>query len=409
MKFHARPILGSPPLVAGPCGGQNRSVSLESGIPPDAGQKTVKGCECKTSCGASIDDQFKCDWCYTNNNCGRSGATGSWDYCVYPGIKEFESKSFTEKSDYFWSKITADKKRGEYANPLAAVTEDVQTSFYDLQDEMPAGRVKSIHGVGAICKFDMKVAKNSPYTGLFSAGTQSGFIRMGGATAWTTSDKGYPPGLGIKFPRSGIPSGNFVALVSLDAATFNFMQFNFSNHIAPPASTATKVLVKKFQQASQCPSQVGLSDMAKYSQNGEKAANPKTPFKLFLVPSEAVQRPNTPKSIDEVMADLESFPVGTPLLSVYACGRAMPSAEISPTEGGVEGACGEPFLLGDMVTTSECTTSAYGDAKFFIHHQPIEEDWQQNPEILNQYNADEACYWTGPKMTPSGIPKQCGA
>lgn len=401
--------MGTLPIARGPCDGQNRSESLENGVEPDPGQKTVKGCVCKTSCGASIDDGFKCDWCYTKDSCGSSSLKGSYDYCDYSQENvSFEKKSFAEKNDYFWGKITANKKRGEYASQTVAITEDVQMSFWDMKDEMPAGRVKSIHGVGSICQFTMDVAKNSPYTGLFSAGPQTGFIRMGGATSWDKSSAGFPPGLGIKFTRSGVHSGNFVALVSLDASTWNFMAFNFSNHIAAPASTATKVLVQKFQQASQCPSQVGLSDMAKYDQSGAEAAQPKTPFKLFMVPSPDVQRPNVPKDIDEVMADLASFPVGTDLMDVYACGRANGDKEFQPTEGGVEGGCADPFLLGKMVTTTECTTTAYGDAKFFIRHQPIEADWAENPSILDQYDADTACYWKGPKMTPEGIPKQCG-
>ena len=136
-----------------------------------------------------------------------------------------------------------------------------------------------------------------------------------------------------------------------------FLAFNFSNHIGPPASLSTKVLVKKFQQASQCPSQVGLADMATYSQDGAKAAVPKVPFKLYLVPSAAVQRPDIPKSIDDMMAELTNFTVGTTLFTAWACGKGLGEAELTPTTGGVEQACGEPFKLGDVVTTSACTTS----------------------------------------------------
>lgn len=378
-------------------------------VGPDPGQKTVKGCLCKTTCGASVDDGYKCDWCYTQDSCGQSGLQGHYDYCVYPDNKTFEALSFKEKNDFFWSAITRDKKRAaSYASLTTCLTEDVQTSFWNFKDELPAGRVKGIHSIGAICKFELNVASDSPYTGLFSSGPQEGFVRMGGATTWDKSSKGYPPGLGIKFARSGVQSGSFVALVSLDTALFNFMKMNFSNHIAPPASTATKLLAKKFDQASQCPSQVGLSDMASYTQSGEKVSKPKVPFKLFLVPSAEVQRPDTPKTIDDVMAELKSFKVGTTLFTVYACGKGNGDAEISPTAGGVETACGDAFKLGDMVTTTECTTSAYGDAKFSIRHQPIEEDWVLNPEFLKQYPAKEACDWhTEP--TAGGIPKQCGS
>ena len=131
---------------------------------------------------------------------------------------------------------------------------------------------------------------------MFASGTQSGIIRMGGAKSWTATDaQGYPPGLGIKFARTGIHSGSYVALNGLDSATWNFMALNFSNHIAAPASAATKFLANKFQQASQCPTMVGLSDMARYGQDGKKVADAdvKVPFKLFLAPTAAVQV-NTP-------------------------------------------------------------------------------------------------------------------
>lgn len=196
--------------------------------------------------------------------------------------------------------------------------------------------------------------------------------------------------------------------VSLDAATFNFMGMNFSNHIPAPESIETKVLVKKFDQASQCPSQVGLSDLATYNQIGDKVSDPKFPFKLFIVPTAEVQKSNAPKDIDDVMSDLSSYPVGTTLFSVYACGKGNGDAEQAPTSGGVETACGDPFLLGEMVTTTECTTSAYGDKKFFIRHQPIEQDWQQRPDFLEQYDAKSACAWKS-DPTPDGIPKNCAA
>jgi len=332
---------------------------------------------------------------------------GHYDYCVHPLNQTFESLTFQEKNEYFWSRLTADKKRGIY-NPVSrAFTESVQTSLYDFKDVLPAGRVKVIHGVGAICQFRLDIAHDSPYTGLFAPGPQDGFIRMGGAITWDKTSKGYPPGMGFKFARTGVPSGNFLALVSVDAAVFNFFKMNFSNHVAPPGTTATKILHTKFAQASQCTGQVGLSDMATWTQDGTKVAAPKLPFKLFLVPSAEVQRPDTPKTIDELMGELQSFEIGTKLMTVYACAKGNGDAELNPTAGGVEAACGDPFELGDMVTTTECTTSAYGDAKFFIRHQPIEQDWQVNPEFLNQYDAETACGWSS-KPTPTGLPEQCG-
>jgi hypothetical protein len=264
---------------------------------------------------------------------------------------------------------------------------------------MPEGRKKMIHGVGAVCQFKVNNVAESPYTGLFEPGQQEGFIRLGSAVDY--SNGGLTPGLGIKFPRTGQHSGNYVALHSLDfGQSWNFFASNLSNHIPPPSSGNVKqqAIVKKFNQASGCAPQVGLSDMASYSQNGTKHSKPKFPFKLFLVPSQEVQTPTTKKTVDEVNAEMKAFPVGTTLYTVYACGKAAGvKQEMTPTDGGVEVACDAPLKLGDMVTTTKCISSSYGDKKFQIRHQPVEEDWQADPSILEQsgYDASAACGWGG--------------
>jgi hypothetical protein len=202
-----------------------------------------------------------------------------------------------------------------------------------------------------------------------------------------------------------VRSGNYVALQSLDfGMSWNFFAYNVSNHIPPPSGVEQTVLVKKFNQASQCPTQVGLFDMARYSQDGTEHTSPKFPFKLFLVPSESVQTPTTEKTIDQVNAEMEAFPVGTTLYTAYACGEATKN-ELTPTDGGLEKACGKPFKLGGMVTTTKCTPSAYGDKSFFIRHEPIEHDWQADSSILEQYDAAKACGWTG-KFSPTP-PTRC--
>lgn len=380
--------------------------SMRERLSPDPDQGTVHGCKCKTACSASVDDLFNCDWCETENNCGHKRVFGgSWDYCTFNGNATFEALSYKEKNDYFWDRVTADTKRAPgYAPASKSLTESIQTTFDNMRDELPAGRVKGIHTIGAVCQFNMTVSPMSPYTGLFGSGESAGFIRLGGAVAY--SDDGFPPGIGVKFARTGVHSGNYVALVGLDTHTFNFFKYNFSNHIGTASSVKTKVLVKKFQQASQCAPQVGLSDMARFGQDGVEVAHPKTPFKLYLVPSAEVQQPESTKTVDEVNAEIESYPVGTRLFTVWACGRGNGAAESQPTSGGVETACGDPFRLGDMVTTTRCTTSTYGDDKFFFRHQRIEEDWQLHPEFLDQYDASTACDWS-PAPTPQGTPKKC--
>lgn len=47
-----------------------------------------------------------------------------------------------------------------------------------------------------------------------------------------------------------------------------------------------------------------------------------------------------------------------------------------------------------------------GDTKFFIRHQPIEDDWLLQPDFLTQYDAPKACGWSG-AITPGGRPAGC--
>ena len=382
--------------------------SLKSSSRPDPGQKTVQGCTCISACGASVDDLYRCDWCKTADGCGHKRFLGgSYDYCDYAEDDAFEAQSWQQKTAYFWDKVTADPHGDSaYASKTVILTESSITTFDNMKDELPAGRVKGIHTIGAICQFNLSIPDASPYTGMFAGGDQIGLVRMGGAVAYASG--GFPPGIGVKFARSGVHSANYVALNSLDASTFNFFGLNMSNHIGSPSSIATKLLVKKFQQASQCAPQVGLSDLAKYDQSGRPvpANEVRFPFKLFLVPSEQVQFPNTQKTVAEVNSELESIKVGTPLYTVWACGSAAPGGEDNPTSGGLEKACGSKTRLGEMVTTTPCTTSKYGDEKFFIRHQRVEEDWALEPSYLAQYDASTACDWK-PAPTVQGVPKKC--
>jgi hypothetical protein len=359
---------------------------------------------------------FDCDWCYTEGDCGQKkfgdvfGLGSRWDYCQYPADKTFEDLKATEKQTYFWDRITQDKISSDYPNVALIVSESVQTTFdnFAFKDEMPNGRIKYIHTIGAVCPFELNVNSASPYTGLFQPGSVHGFIRLGSAASY--SNGGLTPGLGLKFPRTGQPSGNYVALHSLDLGqSWNFFAYNVSNHISPPVG-ATAILAKKFNQASQCAPQVGLSDMARIAQDGTVSASPKTPFKLFMVPSAAVQMSAIERTPDQVNQLMASHPVGTTIYSVYACGAAATTeAEMTPTDGGLEVACAQPILLGDIVTTAQCTSSNYGDTKFHIRHQRIEDDWALHPEFLQQYDAAQACNGKGGNSVAAiGAPQKCG-
>ena len=387
----------------------NKQKAHRGNMPADtfAGETytTMEGCTCldDSPCWARSGEGSQCDTCYTKDGCGRWALGGRWDYCDYrpSTVESWNSQSFQSKTDYYWERITANTTRYPEFPLLSNVFSSVITSFDNFRPEMPARREKLIHTVGSICKFDLQISSSSPYTGLLAPGLQTGFIRLGSA-AEPGSD-GLTPGLGLKLPRNGVPDGSFVMLNDLGSSgSWNFFLKNMSNHLAP-ASGFLAILAKKFEEASQCPYQVGLSDLAKYSQDGTQHT-PRFPFKLMMIANPAIKTGANGENLDAVHAEMDALPVGTTLYSVYACAEA---AGDEMTKPGDLSSCGKPLLLGDLTTSSQCTTSWYGDASFHIRHQRIEEDWQLEPDYMRQgsYDVNQAC---GKAVTADGAPAKCG-
>lgn len=96
----------------------------------------------------------------------------------------------------------------------------------------------------------------------------------------------FTPGFGLKFLRDGVPSGNLVAMYSVNGAeSWNFFKMDFSNHIGKAGGIALNLVAKKFSSGTPFVQYVGLSDIATYDQFGNKVANPKFPFQLVFEPT----------------------------------------------------------------------------------------------------------------------------
>ena len=97
------------------------------------------------------------------------------------------------------------------------------TTMDNEWDVMPAGRRKSIHPNGAVCRFNLHI-NNSPYSGLLKNGKRTGIMRLSSIVDGETITIGHgksgpvcdpvceesgPSGsAALKFLRTGIPSGN---------------------------------------------------------------------------------------------------------------------------------------------------------------------------------------------------------
>lgn len=330
-------------------------------------QRTKMGCKCTSTCGSTVTDKFNCPWCYTGAGCGKKGISGWYDYCVFPVDKSYESQTADTKMTLLWNNIDGDHTSSTYPFIGGIVTESVQTTFDNHADVMPEGRVKYIHSMGAVCKFSMTTVASSPFTGIFAPGeTAHGLIRLGSALP-VTKTTGVVPGVGVKFLRTGVEAANYVALNNLGPLpdnSYNFFQLPLTTHIPAPGALAQKILAKKFIQASQCITMVGLSDVCTYHTNGTKVDKVVFPYKLDMTSSYAL--PNVPTDQDGLQTLLSRIPANTKLYDITAY----------TSKGGL------PMHIGAMVLNGTCVNSKFGDEHLFFRHQLIEEDWVVNPSYM---------------------------
>jgi len=361
-------------------------------VDPDPGQGTVMGCQCDSECGATPDfGGSNCDWCYTKNGCGKWAYTRLryYDYCVYPTKDETSSWQYKQSST--WNQVSAENSHGSFPNIAGLFAESIQTSFDNRWDFMPAGRLKYIHSMGAVCQMEMKI-NSDKYTGIFQRGSAEGLLRMGPANDYTqTALYKFTPGMGFKFFRTGQESANWVSLYTLDGQdSYNFFYNNQSNHIPGTSNPAIYALQAKFEQGSGCAQQVGLSHAARWSQDGFEVSQPVFPFQITFEPTESVTGifPDTYYSIDRLFEYFQRILPGTTVWNVYA--KDGPSASDE--------------LIGSITTLSGCVESSYGDSKLFFRHQRVEEDWQEmasrGVDWLNTQDLQAACTHSSVSITP---------
>lgn len=143
-------------------------------------------------------------------------------------------------------------------------------------------RDKLIHSVGVTGKVRFVPNRsNNGFTGIFK-GADYGIIRFSSAVAPAP----LRPGLGLKFLRNGMDSANLVAMPSVDGQKeWNFFANNFPNHVAAAQNMDTKMLSKKFSEATNFIQQVGLSEWCSADQNGNSERNNQFPYMVTFVPS----------------------------------------------------------------------------------------------------------------------------
>jgi hypothetical protein len=226
---------------------------------------------------------------------------------------------------------------------------DLKKSFTHQSDEMPKGRLKIIHTYGAVAKVEFEAAEDSPYTGVLKGAP--GLVRLGWAAPPALA--GYVPGMAMKFLIDGHPSVNIHVMEKLDGQGENANFFNsaFTNIIPPPKSFMLKLANQLFATAVTRTTHLALDHLGKRDQFGFAERIPRSPYQIFLIPTQEVQLPRNNR--EDLRRSLERFGVGTVLYQVYA----RQNSEKRP-----------PKLIGRVVLTSPFVSSRYGDEKLFFQH-----------------------------------------
>jgi hypothetical protein len=267
--------------------------------------------------------------------------------------------------------------------------EDMNISFDFVGDDMPSQfllsteRPKLIHTVGAIAPIQYTpVPGSTQYTGFFR-GTNTGYIRLSLAAPPTSDPPLITPGVSLKFLRDGQPSGDVVAMYSIQGTSdFNYFEHDLTNHpgALDPSNltTAVSALLAKFSEASNYPNMVGLSALATYDQSGN-AENPiNFPFRIIFHPVDAVHSLFSSEPTDDqyfFLPQFESIPAGD-LFELWA--QADP-ADPDNLEH-----------IGTITTLSALSGSQYADLNLFFEHTRFETDLNFNPQWKTAADAAQA-------------------
>ena len=142
--------------------------------------------------------------------------------------------------------------------------------------------------------------------------------------------------------------------------------------------TAENLLKKKFETSgSDWVNMVGLSDMARYAQDGTEFSDSeiKFPFQLLLVPTDEMRGRFSDDYDKPLIEQLREIEAGEKLYDIFA----------------KEDYDASPQLIGGLVTTSAIDNSVYADSKLFLKHQVMEEDFALKPEWLERCADVAAC------------------
>jgi hypothetical protein len=281
-------------------------------------------------------------------------------------ITQTNERSAGQKQELLWQKI----QQSQYDRDPPLTKIDLIGLFLTslgkkmdlMSDEAPQGWKKAIHAHGVVAKIKFVAAPDTPFTGLFR-GVDRALLRA--SVTGDPSDRGFAPGLAIKFLIDGKPSANFSALVSLvgQGQNYNFFEHEFSNIVPVVNDLGPRLINLIFSRVTRYPTKLYLEDFAKLTQKGQSESKPHYPSQIFLAPNPQLKFPATPPH--DFRDDLKTISPNTKLFTVFAVDPAKVSDKLIDRPEYRQ----QAQEIGYIETTSEFIASSFGDSQLFFRHQ----------------------------------------
>lgn len=274
----------------------------------------------------------------------------------YPA--NYESLKACEKQNVLWQKIQETRvtelplpplRHFGFFQFLAMTRQELEIKGQTVSDFAPAGWKKLIHSRGAVAKVKLQI-DDKYYSGVF-AGAECALLRLS-LTFKPGGSKAVAPGLALKVLRDGTHSANISALYGIDGQgeDFNFFKNTLSNIVDPGKTFGAKMMHNLFEKASAYPEEIKIEDMALIDAAGKQVPNPIVPRRIFFVPTLTTQFSSSEHDVRE---DFLKIPAGTALYEIHL---ASPDGK-------------DLKKVGHLVTTSDFTSSEFGDSGIFFRHQ----------------------------------------
>lgn len=307
------------------------------------------------------------------STCECSDYQSTYEDGAYFNSKAYCKKSASEKMGKLWEKITEDTTPNGYFSSLETgkiLLKSLKPTFNHYGDQLPNGRKKRIHSEGVIAKATFKTTPENPYTGMLQTGSVNTLIRLSAAALYKPEKskpeeawENFVPGMSWKFLRSNDFSRNTVAMFNTEGQySWNFFAHNFTNSFSiekkEKTPLAKRFLARRFAMNHKHISSIGISDLARYNEEGGRIHNAKYPYRLILHPNPDVRAMFTDNFTRDYKEVLMEIPANTKIWDVYA----------------QENADCEEIKIGEIITQTQFTTSKFADKDLFFRHQRIYED-----------------------------------